>query len=32
MSEKTKTAINYGVMYLGIISIVGSITFNLIFN
>jgi hypothetical protein len=32
MSDKTKTAINYGVMYLGIISIVGSITFNLIFN
>jgi len=32
MSDKTKTVINYGIMYLGIISIVGSITFNLIFN
>jgi hypothetical protein len=32
MSDKTKTAINYGIMYVGIISIVGSITFNLIFN
>ena len=32
MSEKTKTAINYGIMYLGFILIVGSITFNLIFS
>ena len=32
MSDKTKTAINYGIMYLGFISIVGSITFNLIFS
>jgi len=32
MSEKTKTAINYGIMYLGIISIVGSVLLNMIFN
>jgi|13_taG_2_1085334.scaffolds.fasta_scaffold06570_4 hypothetical protein len=29
MSEKTKTAINYGIMYLGFIAMVGSIIFNL---
>ena len=32
MSEKTKTAINYGIMYLGIISIIGSVLLNMIFN
>jgi len=32
MSDKTKTAINYGIMYIGFISIIGSITFNLLFN
>jgi len=32
MSDKTKTAINYGIMYLGIISIVGSVLLNMIFN
>ena len=29
MSDKTKTIINYSVMYLGFILIVGSILFNL---
>ena len=29
MSEKTKTAINYGIMYIGFIAIVGSIIFNI---
>jgi len=28
MSEKTKTAINYGIMYVGFISMVGSIIYN----
>ena len=32
MSEKTKTVINYSIMYLGIISIVGSVLLNMIFN
>ena len=32
MSEKTKTAINYGIMYLGFISMVGSIIYNFIVN
>ncbi len=30
MSEKTKTAINYGIMYVGFISMVGSIIYNFI--
>ena len=30
MSDKTKTIINYGVMYIGFLLIVGSIMFNLI--
>jgi hypothetical protein len=30
MSEKTKTVINYGIMYLGFISMVGSIIYNFI--
>jgi hypothetical protein len=29
MSEKTKTVINYSIMYIGFILIVGSIMFNL---
>ena len=29
MSEKTKTVINYGIMYIGLIAMVGSIIFNL---
>ena len=32
MSEKTKTVINYGIMYLGFISMVGSIVYNFIVN
>jgi len=32
MSEKTKTAISYGIMYLGFILMVGSIIFNLFYN
>ncbi len=32
MSDKTKAAINYGIMYLGIISIIGSVLLNMIFN
>ena len=32
MSEKTKTAINYGIMYLGFLAMIGSIVFNLIVN
>lgn len=30
MSDKTKTVINYGIMYLGFISMVGSIIYNFI--
>jgi len=30
MSEKTKIAINYGIMYVGFISMVGSIIYNFI--
>ena len=30
MSDKTKTAINYGIMYLGFISMIGSIIYNFI--
>jgi len=30
MSDKTKTAINYGIMYVGFISMVGSIIYNFI--
>ena len=30
MSDKTKTAINYGIMYIGFISMVGSIIYNFI--
>ncbi len=29
MSEKTKIAINYSIMYLGFISMIGSIIYNL---
>ena len=29
MSDKTKTAINYGIMYVGFISMIGSIIYNL---
>jgi len=29
MSEKTKIAINYGIMYIGFLAIIGSIIFNL---
>jgi len=32
MSDKTKEVINYGVMYVGFLAIVGSIVFNLITN
>ena len=32
MSDKTKTAINYGIMYVGFISMVGSIIYNLLAN
>ena len=32
MSEKTKTAINYGIMYLGFLAMTGSIAYNLISN
>jgi hypothetical protein len=32
MSDKTKTAINYGIMYVGFISMVGSIIYNFIVN
>ena len=30
MREKTKIAINYGIMYVGFISMVGSIIYNFI--
>ena len=32
MSDKTKAAINYGIMYVGFISMVGSIIYNLFAN
>jgi len=31
MSEKTKIAINFGIMYIGLIAMIGSIAYNLFF-
>jgi hypothetical protein len=32
MSDKTKEVINYSIMYIGFLAMVGSIVFNLITN
>jgi len=32
MSNKTKEVINYSIMYVGFLTIIGSIAFNLITN
>jgi hypothetical protein len=32
MSDKTKEVINYSIMYIGFLAMVGSIIFNLITN
>ena len=32
MSDKTKTVINNGIMYVGFISMIGSIIYNFIVN
>ena len=32
MSDKTKTVINYFIMYIGFLAMIGSILFNLIVN
>jgi hypothetical protein len=32
MSKKTKMAIEYGIMYLGFLAMIGSIAYNLFFH